>query len=314
MFTPAELFDITMYALGISDTCNCDPAHAKIWLTLRLPRLLLAMISGGVLAASGAVTQSLFRNPLADPSLIGASSGAAVAAVAVIVLGLPITYLPGISLLPIAAFCGSFLTLLLTYRLARRAGHADMHSLLLAGIAFNALATAMIGFLTLVSSQHALRSFTFWLLGGFGNVDWMQLAVVSAFIIPSLVVFSSSARVLDAMALSERDALWLGFSVERWKFLLLLVTALGIGASVAVAGIIGFVGLIVPHLLRPVVGAKHASLLPSSILLGALLVLLADLVSRVAILPAELPIGILTSLLGVPLFLFLLSKRRFSSV
>ena len=240
MFTPAELLDITLYALGIVDICECNPVHAKIWLSLRLPRLLLAMIVGGVLAASGTVMQSLFRNPLADPSLIGASSGAAVAAVAVIVLGLPVAYVVGISLLPIAAFCGSFLTLLVTYRLARRAGHADMHSLLLAGIAFNALATAMIGLLTLVSSQQALRSFTFWLLGGFGNVDWAQLTSASVFIIPSLVVFSSAVRVLDAMALGEREALWLGFSVERWKFLLLLVTALGIGASVAVAGIIGF--------------------------------------------------------------------------
>ena len=313
-FTPAELLDIVMYALGIVDTCECDPVHAKIWLSLRLPRLLLAMIVGGVLAASGTVTQSLFRNPLADPSLIGASSGAAVAAVTVIVLGLPVTYLLGISLLPIAAFCGSFLTLILIYRLARHAGHADMHSLLLAGIAFNALATAMIGFLTLVSSQQALRSFTFWLLGGFGSVDWVQLASAGVFIVPSLVVFLSSARVLDALALGERDALWLGFSVERWKLLLLLITALGVGASVAVAGIIGFVGLVVPHLLRLTIGANHASLLPASIALGALLVLLADLVSRVVILPSELPIGILTSLLGVPLFLFLLSKRRSSSL
>ena len=308
-FTPAELFSIVIHALGIVDVCDCDPVHAKIWLTLRLPRLLLAMIVGGVLASGGTVMQGLFRNPLADPSLVGVSSGGAVAAVAVIVLGLPVSGMAGFSLLPAAAFLGSLLTLLVIYRLARRAGRADMTSLLLAGIAFNALATAMIGLLTLVSSQQALRSFTFWLLGGFGNVDWVQFASASLFIIPSLVVISGSAKILNAMALGERGAFWLGFSIERWKFVLLLIVALGIGSSVAVSGIIGFVGLIVPHLLRLTIGANHVLLLPSSVLLGALLVLFADLIARVIILPAELPIGILTSLLGVPLFLFLLARR-----
>ncbi len=308
LFTPGELLAIVAYALGLTEVCACDPVHAEIWLVLRLPRLLLTMLVGAVLAAGGAVMQGLFRNPLADPSLIGVSSGGAVAAVAVIVLGLPVGGFLGLSLLPLAAFAGSLLTALAAYRLARRAGQADMASLLLAGIAFNALATAAIGFFTLISSQQALRSFTFWLLGGFGGADWAQVVSAGAFIVPAIAVMLSSSQMLNALALGERDAIWLGLAVERWKFVLLAVIALGIGAAVAVAGIIGFIGLVVPHLLRFVIGPDHRLLLPCSVLLGALTVLLADLAARVVILPAELPIGILTALLGVPLFLFLLSR------
>ena len=310
LLSPVELFSIVAYALGFSETCACDPLHAQIWLSLRLPRLLLAMLTGAALATGGAVMQGLFRNPLADPSLIGVSAGGGVAAVAVIVLGVPATLFMGFSILPVAAFCGSFVTMLMAYRLARRAGRADTTSLLLAGIAFNALATAAIGFLTLISSQQALRSFTFWLLGGFGSADWLQLMSATVFIVPALVVMLSSARMLNVLALGENEAFWLGFAVERWKFTLLAVIALAVGATVAVAGIIGFIGLVVPHLLRFIVGPDHRLLLSCAALLGALIVLLADLVARVVILPAELPLGILTALLGVPLFLFLLSRSR----
>lgn len=309
-FTPRELLAIVLHAVGAAEVCDCDPVHANIWLSLRLPRLLLAVLVGAALAAGGAVMQGLFRNPLADPSLIGVSSGGAVAAVAVIVLGAPVAGFIGTSFLPIAAFAGSFLTMLAAYRLARRAGRADMTSLLLAGIAFNALATAAIGFFTLISSQQALRSFTFWLLGGFGSADWTHVASAAAFIVPALAVMLTSARVLNALALGERDATWLGLAVERWKFVLLVAVALSVGAAVAVAGIIGFVGLVAPHLLRFVAGPDHRFLLPCSVLLGALIVLLADLAARVVILPSELPVGILTALLGVPLFLFLLSRRH----
>ena len=310
MFSLKELFAIIAYALGVTESCNCDPVHAEIWLLLRLPRLLFAMLAGAVLAAGGVVMQGLFRNPLADPSLIGVSSGGAVAAVAVIVLGVPATGFVGFSLLPVAAFIGGFTTMLIAYRLARRAGRADMTSLLLAGIAFNALATAAIGYFTLISSQQALRSFTFWLLGGFGSADWVQLASAATFIMPALAVMLLSAQVLNALALGERDAIWLGISVERWKFALLAGTALGVGATVAFAGIIGFVGLVVPHLLRFIVGADHRRLLSYSMVVGAMTVLLADLIARSVILPSELPVGILTALLGVPLFLFLMSRHR----
>ena len=310
LFSPSELFNIILYKLNATEICNCNLIHAKIWFSLRLPRLLLAMLSGAILASSGAVMQGLFRNPLADPSLIGVSSGGAVAAVAVIVIGVPASGIASVYLLPIAAFGGSFLSLLMAYRLAQRAGRTDMTSLLLAGIAFNALAAAAIGFFTLIASQQALRSFTFWLLGGLGNIDWLQLVSVSVFIIPALIIILLSSRVLNAMTLGERDAMWLGFAVERWKFILLLAIALGVGSSVAVTGIIGFVGLVVPHILRFIIGSNHALLLPCSALLGALVMLLADLVARIVILPSELPIGILTALLGVPLFLFLLSRRH----
>ena len=310
LLSPDALFAIAVYAVGGAETCDCDPLHAKIWLSLRLPRLLFVMLAGAILATGGAVMQGLFRNALADPSLVGVSAGGAVAAVAAVVLGGASGNLFGVAVLPLAAFSGSLVTLFAIYHLARRAGHADVASLLLAGIAFNALATAAIGFFTVISTQQELQNFTFWLLGGFANADWPQVAAGGLFIFPALLMMLSSAQLLNVLALSEHDALWLGFSVERWKFFLLVATALGVGTVVAVAGIISFIGLVVPHLLRFIIGPDHRLLLPCSALLGALTMLLADLVARVVILPSELPISILTALLGVPLFLFLLSRRR----
>lgn len=283
--------------------------HEFIWFNLRLPRLLLAVLVGASLAAGGAVMQSLFRNPLADPMLIGISAGGAMAAVVVIVVAAAVAQVHT-AMLPVAAFAGCLAVSLMIYQIAKVRGQADIHVMLLAGIAFNALATAVIGGFVLLADAEQLRSFMFWMLGSLSGINWTQLGIVSVFILPAMVLIISSARVLDVMTLGERNAAYLGIRVNRWKFILIVAVALCVGASVSVSGLIAFVGLIAPHLARAVCGAGHRALLPVAILLGGLLTLLADLLARLVILPLELPIGIVTALLGIPLFLSLALKRR----
>ena len=308
IYSPVELVRIIIHIFGnSSDTLS---VQEFVWLNLRLPRLILSMLVGASLAAGGVVMQSLFRNPLAEPALIGISAGGAMMAIIVIVSGLSGFYALNLPLLPGAAFVGCLMVALLIYRFSKIGGRADMHTLLLAGIAFNALATAVIGFFTMIADNSELRSFIFWMLGSFSGVNWSQIATVSIFILPALAVIILSARILDALTLGERNALYLGIHVERWKFLLIIAVSLCVGAAVSISGLIAFVGLIAPHLARSLLGAWHRRLLPAAILIGALLTLLADLFARVIFLPLELPIGILTALLGVPMFLSLILNRR----
>ena len=281
-----------------------------VWLDLRLPRLFLSTLVGASLAAGGVVMQSLFRNPLADPMLVGVSAGAAVAAIVVIVTGLSNFYLFHVPLLQIAAFFGCLITSLAIYQISKMSGCADMYSMLLAGIAFNALATSIIGFFTLVADQMQLRSFIFWMLGSFSGATWEQVGIASVFVLPALAVIIAAARVLDVMTLGEHNATYIGIHVERWKFVLIAAISLCVGVSVSLTGLIAFVGLLAPHLARSLVGASHRYLLPSAILLGAFLVLLADLLARTVLLPIEIPVGIITALLGIPMFLSLVLKRR----
>ncbi len=286
-----------------------DPALAVITL-IRLPRLLLAIAVGAALAVSGAAMQGLFRNPLADPGLIGVSSGAALGAVLIIVLG---TYLPlagGIAALPIAASLGGLAAAAVVYRLGRDAGHADVATLLLAGIAVNAIAGAGTGLLTYFADDRELRSLTFWLMGSLGGAGWSQIGVVAPFMLICSAGLCVLGRPLNAFLLGEDVAQHLGYPVERLKALTILLCAIAVGAAVSVTGVIGFVGLVVPHLLRLALGADHRLLLPASALLGAAGLLAADTVARTVVSPAELPIGILTTLLGGPFFLYLLMRRR----
>lgn len=286
-----------------------DPAMAVITI-IRLPRLLLAIAVGAALAVSGAAMQGLFRNPLADPGLIGVSSGAALGAVLVIVLG---AYLPLASAtvaLPIAASLGGLVATAVVYRLGRGAGHTDVATLLLAGIAVNAIAGAGTGLLTYFADDHELRSLTFWLMGSLGGAGWPQFGAVAPFLLLCTVALCTLGRPLNAFLLGEDVAHHLGYPVERLKALTILLCAVAVGAAVSVTGVIGFVGLVVPHLLRLAVGADHRLLLPASALLGAAGLLAADTVARTIVSPAELPIGILTTLLGGPFFLYLLLRRR----
>jgi iron complex transport system permease protein len=286
---------------------------AVLWL-IRLPRVVLAALVGAALGASGAAIQGLFRNPLADPGLIGVAGGAALAAVAWIVLGaglLPVLP-PGLRawLLPVAAFGGGLAATALVQRIGQRGGALDIADLLLAGIAVNAITMAGVGGLVFASDEQELREVTFWMMGSLAGATWSGILPALAFMLAPLLALPFLARALDALLLGEREAFHLGFRVERTKRLVIVAAACATGAAVAVTGVIGFVGLAAPHLARLLVGPGHRRLLPATACLGGCLVLLADTVARVAVVPAELPIGVLTAGIGGPFFLHLLMRRR----
>lgn len=298
--------------LGFSTGFPYAPMDALVVESIRLPRILMGILVGASLALSGAAIQGMFRNPLADPALLGISSGAALAAVTVIVLsgGLlsGIADILGVYLLPLSAFLGSITVTLIVYRFATVSGHTAVTTLLLAGIAIAALTSAGTGLLTYAADDMQLRTLTFWSMGSLGGATWEKLTGVSVFLLFTLVAISTNARALNAMLLGESEALHLGFDLERIKRRLIILVALSVGASVSVTGIIGFIGLVTPHLLRLAIGPDHRLLLPASAFLGAILLILADLFARTAVAPAELPIGIVTALIGGPFFLWLLIR------
>lgn len=312
--SPAQLLSILASAIGIELPWTYGQREETVLLAIRLPRAVLAVIVGSALAVCGAALQGLFRNPLADPALIGVSAGAALGAGGVIVLGsmLPVAVagLLGPFLLPLAAFGTGLATMATVYRIASRDGRTEIATLLLAGVAINAIAGAGLGLLVFVSADQELRDLNFWLLGSLGGVTWKTLLPVLPLIVLPALALPFLARHLDALLLGEEEAHHLGFDVERTKRLIVILVALPVGASVALTGVIGFVGLVIPHLIRMTIGPGHRLLLPASMLAGSLLLLGADLVARTIVLPAELPIGILTSCLGGPFFLWLLFRRR----
>jgi iron complex transport system permease protein len=291
---------------------HADMARDSLVITqIRLPRLLLGAAVGAALAVAGAIMQGLFRNPLADPGLIGVSSGAGFAAATAIVLGgrlLPETSLP-FAILPLAAFFGALASTLILYAVASRGGRTSMAVMLLAGIAFAALAGAGIGWLSYISNDSQLRDLTFWSLGSLGGATWGKVAVVIPMILPVLLAVPFLAHGLNAMALGEAEAFHIGVNVQRLKVLSVLLVSIAIGAAVACSGLIGFVGIIVPHMLRLSVGANYRFLLPASALLGATLLVGADIFARIIVAPSELPIGIVTATLGAPFFIWLLLRR-----
>jgi len=311
---PGQVLAILAEPMGLDLPWEFSRREEAVLLAIRLPRACLGILAGGALAVSGAALQGLFRNPLADPALIGVSTGAALAAVGVIVLGAGVaasfSSTVGPFLLPIAAFSGGLLTTLLVYKIANRDGRTDVATMLLAGVAINAMASAGIGLLVFISTDQQLRDLNFWLLGSLGGVTWAKMLPAAPFIVLAIVALPLLARHLNALLLGDSEALHLGFRVERAKCLIVVLVALATGASVALTGVIGFVGLVVPHLVRLTIGPDHRTLLPASILLGASLMLVADLAARTVVLPAELPIGILTSCVGGPFFLWLLLRRR----
>ncbi|WP_148864369.1 FecCD family ABC transporter permease [Marinobacter fonticola] len=292
-----------------------DPTAELVLWDIRIPRLLLGLLTGAVLAVSGALLQGLFRNPLADPGLIGVSSGAALAAVAVIVLGgsglAGWSALAGRWALPLAAFIGGSVTTLLAWRIARRQGQTSVALLLLAGIAINAIAGAGTGLLTFYADDNALRSLTFWTMGSLAHARWEDLWLAGPWMLVTLIVAPLLARPLDAFLLGEPVAGHMGYSTDWVKRGAIVLAALGVGAAVAVTGLIGFVGLVIPHLLRQIFGAGHRLLLPACALGGGALLVLADCLARVIVAPAELPIGLMMALLGGPFFLMLLMRNRF---
>ncbi|WP_148235295.1 FecCD family ABC transporter permease [Parvularcula bermudensis] len=283
-------------------------------LNIRLPRMVLGFAVGASLGVSGAAMQGFFRNPLADPALIGVSAGGALAAVAVIVLGGAVlsglTEALGSFALPVAAFFGSLVIVFLIYRLAMQEGRVIVATMLLAGVAANSLAVSGIGYLTFLADDTQLRDLTFWTLGSLGGATWDRAVPAIALMAIGVAGILTLARPLNSLLFGEADAAALGTNVERTKRLAALCTALSVGAATAVCGVIGFVGLVVPHLVRLVTGPDHRFVLPGSALLGGVLVLGADLVARLAVSPAELPLGVVTSVLGAPFFFWLLLRDK----
>ena len=277
--------------------------------SIRLPRIMLAVIVGIALAVSGAAMQGLFRNPLADPGLIGISTSAALAVALVIVLAGPLTGMLGIYSLSIAAFLGALVACFIIFRLAKLTGKFSVTYMLLSGIALNALCAAGVGFLTFLSNDEQLRTLTFWTMGSLGGALWPSVLVASTIVVPACIVLIRNARELNLLLLGENEARYLGVDEDRLKRRIIISTALAVGAGIAVSGIIGFVGLVVPHLVRLILGPDHRLLIPASGLLGASLLLTADTFARTIVAPAEMPVGILTSLIGGPFFLWLLVKQ-----
>lgn len=280
---------------------------------IRMPRTLLGLAVGAVLALCGVAMQGLFRNPLADPGLIGVSSGAALGAAIAIVGGAALGGLPELFapyLLSLCAFLGGLVVTALVYRLGRRNAQTSVTTMLLAGIALNALAFACIGLFTYLADDATLRTLTFWNLGSLNGASYARLWPLLLVTLAVALWLPRRAQALNALLLGESEARHLGVAVERLKRELVFCTALGVGAAVAAAGMIGFIGLVVPHLVRLLVGPDHRVLLPASALAGASLLLLADLFARLILAPAELPIGIVTALIGAPFFLYLLLRGR----
>ncbi len=281
---------------------------------VRLPRTALGLLVGAGLGVSGAMMQGLFRNPLADPGIVGVTSGAAFAAVCAIVLGgsvlAPLQAVFGHQFLPLMAFVGGLANTFLLYAIATRNGQTSTTALILSGIAIGAMSAAATGLLIFIADDRALRDITFWSLGSLGGASYTKVISILPFILAVLVALPFVARGLDALVLGDAAAFHMGVPVQRLKRLSILTVAAACGATVAVAGSISFVGIVVPHLLRLAIGPSHRFLLPASALGGAGLLLLADSIARTVAAPAELPIGIITAILGAPVFLMLLLGRN----
>lgn len=312
--SPGQVLTILFEPLGIALPWEVTEAERAVVLAIRLPRTLGGLAVGASLAAAGATLQGLFRNPLADPGLIGVSGGAALAAVAVIVLGSGLLGLWSAALagylLPVAAFLGGLVATVTVFKIATSNGRVVVATMLLAGIAIGAISGSGIGALVFIADDDQLRTLNFWLLGSLAGTTWDIVLPALPFLILPIVALPLLARGLNLLALGEQEAGHLGLEVETFKRLLVVLVAVATGAAVAISGIIAFVGLVVPHILRLSIGPDHRYLLPGSALLGAVLLMTADLVARTIVAPAELPIGILTSMIGGPFFLWLLLRQR----
>ena len=301
---PVGIDDLGAVLLG-----GGEPTHRDIVLQLRLPRVLLAALVGGGLAVAGTTFQALLRNPLAEPYILGVSGGASVGAVLVLSLGLAAA---GSWVLPLAAFAGAIFAIALVFRVATTVGRTmDVRALLLAGVVVAAFFTACIAFILSISSARTVQSVVLWIMGSLAAADWASVLTAALYTIPAVVVLVGLARPLNLLAIGEETALYLGADVEGVKRTALVVAALLTAAGVAVAGVIGFVGLVVPHVVRLVIGSDNRALMPLSFVAGAAFLTLADLGARVALAPVEVPVGVITAFVGVPLFLVLL-RRSFA--
>jgi iron complex transport system permease protein len=330
-YSPIKFIFLSGVALVIALLCGLlsgatDISASKIWgvfslkpldmdhrilQSIRLPRVLLAALAGACLASCGAVMQGLFRNPLADPSLIGVSSGASVGASCIIFFG-GVNAIGGMELpaIAIGAFVGGLLATSIVYSLATSVTGTSVATMLLAGIAITALSGAVTSLFSFFADNEMLRRISLWQMGNLDGADWPRTLTMGLVAIPLVLVLPREGQALNAMLLGESEARHLGVDVETMKRRLILLTALGVGVAVAVSGVVAFVGLIVPHLVRLIIGPDHRYLIPGSAILGAVLLVLADTAARTLMAPAELPTGVITALLGAPFFVGLLLQQR----
>ncbi|MDD4299826.1 MAG: iron chelate uptake ABC transporter family permease subunit [Methanomicrobium sp.] len=307
-----KVFDILTYPLSgfipfLTQVPYWTGGEETIVLGIRLPRVILGALVGSCLALSGAALQSLFRNPMADPYILGISSGAALGALLVFVYGAAAVFT--IYSIPVMAFIFGLGTIFLVYNVARIGNLVPVNTLLLAGVAISALLSACNSFL-MFSAGHNLNAIMFWIMGGLSGRGWDYVWIMVPFTIIGVIVMITLTRQLNAMMFGEESAQYLGIEVEKLKKILLITTALITSAAVSVSGIIGFVGLIIPHIVRLATGPDHRILVPVCIFAGALFIVSADMIARIIIAPSELPLGILTALCGAPFFLYLLRSRR----
>ena len=302
------------HAVGSQLPGRTEPSlDERIFLQLRLPRAVLCLLVGATLGLGGTLMQGLFRNPIVEPGLVGTSSGAAFGAALFFVLGSVLRMTTTLWSLPVAASLGGVLSTYLVFLLAQ-SGSARKGSivlLLLTGLAVNALFMSAIGFLSYIARDPQARSITFWSLGTLSGANWRAVEIVGLTTVGGIVAALRYAKQLNALMIGEEEASYLGVNVNRLKWIVMSINVVIVAVATAFTGIISFVGLIVPHILRVIGGANHRFLIPASALLGAILVSLADLVARLALRPAELPIGIVTSIVGVPVFLLLLRRRQY---
>lgn len=287
-----------------------------VFYKIRLPRVVMAVLIGSALAVSGTALQGLFKNPLATPNLIGVTAGASLFAALAIVLGSFFRqFLPEIiqySLISLMAFLGAILTMIFVYRISTTRRRTNVVIMLLAGVAISALAGAITGFLVYLTNDEQLRDLTFWTLGSLGGATWLKNGILAVVIGLSYIFLINKGKALNAMMLGEQDAGHLGISVERIKKRIIILTALMVGTCVAFSGAIGFVGLIIPYILRLIFKSNYYVILPLSAVLGSILLLSADTVSRTIVAPSEVPIGVITAFLGAPVFMAILIKRKSS--
>lgn len=303
---------MVFYKVGLTAQQPDAVFETVLW-SIRLPRIVMTILIGAALAVSGAALQGLFRNPLVEPGLIGVSSGAALAVVTLVVFGsfLFTGSALGMSLvMPVAAFAGGFAATMLVMKIGQQLGKTNIAVLILGGVAINALAGALMGLVIFYADENQLRMFTFWTLGDLGGATWQKVLITAPVLILSSVWMLTYQFPLNAIAIGEAEAFHMGVDVERVKKSIVFFSALAVGVSVSLAGIIGFIGLVVPHLVRVIFRADNRLVLPASLLGGPILLLLADLLARTLVAPTELPIGVVTALIGAPFFIFLLVRAN----
>jgi iron complex transport system permease protein len=310
----ADVALVLLQKLGLFSSIEIDATHEIVLTTIRLPRILMTLLIGAALGVSGAALQGLFRNPLVEPSLIGVSGGAAAAVVLVIVFGsawsLPATGWLHDSAIALMAFGGGLGATLLVLKLSNQQGKTNIAVLILIGVAINALAGAIIGLAIFYADDNQLRTFTFWTLGDLGGATWDKLILAGPLLCFAAIALTFFSNQLNAFSLGEAEAFHMGVDTERTKRVIIVLSAMAVGISVSMAGMIGFIGLVVPHVIRVSFYADNELVLPAAVICGALLLVVADLIARTIVSPSELPIGVVTALLGAPFFIALLLNAK----